>query len=117
MTKAIVYTRETTAQGVAKRWEEQYRSYIRKGTKPGDFCPKQTLRELKAMGANPDPDEIDSLLGNPSWTTVSCHSCSDPSATGVHFLQDYMADIHDEDMTSLCKSCVEEGVKALASMP
>jgi len=87
----ILKTRHTLAKTTAERWEHQYR---------GDR--RETYNKLLALGSNPDPDEVDKIIGNKSWTRCGCEVCfTDADIVGV--ASNY---VH----IWVCKSCLESAL-------
>jgi len=66
-------TRETIAKSVADRFEKQYKG-------KGNIYPNHfgKIEKLKALGKTPNPDDIEKIIGNDSWTRVpSCNNCDE----------------------------------------
>lgn len=72
-------TRQTQANEAANRWAAQY---------PDDLSTPDHQRlighRLLALSVTPDPDEIDRIIGNKTWTeTPICDECDMRSAVIV----------------------------------
>lgn len=98
-------TRQSNANGAAKRWSEQYKS-----GKHGE--DKMNITQLlRGLPDNPNPDDVDKIIGNTSWTKVdNCNECGCSPDKLVEIGQepDY------ESMTAyLCLSCLKDAVKLL----
>ena len=64
-----VITKQSRANEAYSRWMAQY-PYDKDGIGA----------KLAALGSTPDPDEVDSVIGNKSWTELYCCSeCGDRS--------------------------------------
>lgn len=64
-----IITRQLLANGAAKRYRAQY-----SGGQYGD--KSKTTEKLLALNSPVDPDEVDRIIGNTSWTTPpSCNVC------------------------------------------
>ncbi|MBT4644095.1 MAG: hypothetical protein HOC09_35285 [Deltaproteobacteria bacterium] len=98
-----VITRKIQAAGAHRRWMRQY---------PDDKDNKGAL--LKKLGDNPDPNAVDGIIGNKSWTSVgTCSECGkikQPKLIMVGEPADY------ESYTAyLCENCVEKACNLLKS--
>lgn len=91
-------TREINAVGAAKRWLGQYPD---KNT--------DTYKQLKNLGQTPNPDDVDRIIGNKSWTSVpNCDECEKECTVVVSIGEE----IDYESATAdICKDCL---IKALA---
>lgn len=100
---AVKITRKTLAREAADRWVAVY------GEDGGGFGSDkvEVLRQLRALGANPRPDDVDAVIGNRSWTEVpECDGCGavrQRSVVRVGEPPDY-----DSSTCYLCKQCVAE---------
>ena len=63
-----------TGKGVAARWRTANTNHISTGN-PYWFDDKKEAiyNELVALGDNPDPDQVDAIIGNNSWTYACCN--------------------------------------------
>ena len=72
-------TRKDRAAQTADRWYQQYmmsETEAKPEFKGGRFSDKALIyQQLKELGENPDPDEVDAVIGNSSWTRITCHHC------------------------------------------
>jgi hypothetical protein len=81
MTVARLITRQSQADTAAQRWAERYGHYIDgpgnvRSTLFGLPNRRSTYTALVALGPNPDPDAVDRVVGNSSWTdTPTCNEC------------------------------------------
>jgi hypothetical protein len=111
MPPEIVYmTRALKAGLVAEKWEEQYRSYMKDPAKAASLPhnPFDTYRELLALGPTPNPDAVDEIIGNNSWTHLTCEVCSTQVDEWTHF------NGSDEDALSICTRCIITAFDLLA---
>ena len=102
-----VITRSSLAKCAAKHWKTQY-------CDPSSKCyadpydtelRKQTYQRLIALGDKPDPDEVDSIIGNTSWTrTPKCNECN----TYDHAIIIELGDEPDYDSNTvwICLGCI-----------
>lgn len=58
------------ASQVATRWGEQYGQY-----KHYKEDSRKIHQELVALGPNPNPSDIEAIIGNKSWTANHCDEC------------------------------------------
>ena len=92
-------TRQTKANTAAERWKDQYRS--RKYD--------QIYNKLVSLGKNPKPDDVDTIIGNTSWTGVhQCDECGSDSYTVVMVGEE---PDYESNTAYMCKECI---VRALA---
>lgn len=65
-----IKTRLTLAQEAPKKWAAQY---SHSSTRPGQ---KKITEQLAALELPIDPDQVDAIIGNTSWTEVGrCSEC------------------------------------------
>ncbi len=103
--KAI--TRQELANDVAERWYKTY--YINgKWRYNEDGNKLEIYRNLKKLGDNPNPDQIDIVIGNTSWTELRCDECDMyvDSVVRVGGDIDYGSAAAD-----LCKDCIDKIVE------
>ena len=90
-------TRNLLARTAALRWKRQY---------PDD---KKKQPELEALGDTPHPDDVDSVIGNGTWTEVpECNECGGrnlPAVVRVGDEPDY-----DSQTAWLCLECLRKAV-------
>lgn len=66
-----IETRKQKAAAAAEAWRRQY--CTGKATYAGDAL--RIWSSLLALGAAPEPDEVDYIIGNKSWTACTCNEC------------------------------------------
>ncbi len=84
-----IVTRKVRAADIFKRWEQQY---------PSDL--EGIGKKLKELGDNPDPDEVDRIIGNTTWTHLICDHCKNYVEVAVGLWEEFY----------LCKECLEKAV-------
>lgn len=96
--EAVLITRATLAAQAADLWEAQYRS--------GAYGDRsETTKALRALGPAPDPDAVDAVIGNTSWTEVP--ECSGCGAKGLQKVVRVGEALNYESATAeLCQACV-----------
>ncbi len=99
-------TGKINAATAAKRWKKQYFSHV-KGFMDADR--EAIYNQLVALGPTPNPDDVDSIIGNGSWTNPGeCDECKNPNSVLVEVgeLPDY------ESRTVLIRTaCLEAALK------
>lgn len=107
MSDPVIITRQTKANGVAMAWKAQYTTWT-----PRDKEKTAILDKLLALGAHPDPDEVNLVIGNSSWTDVgTCHGCgknNPPILIQVGQEPDYESGTAD-----LCAECLGRAMGVL----
>jgi hypothetical protein len=97
-----IITRQLLADGVVERWKKQYPEGIYHGDDKGEI-----LINLIALGENPPPDKVDTVIGNRSWTRTRCDECGDCFIDIIEVGQDPG---YDSATAHICVPCI---VKAL----
>jgi len=97
-----------SARGVAERWHEQYgRGGEWRNTVSGSS--KDTYDRLVALGENPSIADAAKVIGNKSWTYISCNGCNDDVERAVQ--------IGEYEGKTFCQVCVREAAAALELEP
>lgn len=107
MRAKFVTVRVATGRGVADRWASQYR--ISDGEWKnivGPKTPRQVHEDLVHLGNNPPIDKVAEIIGNKSWSYISCDGCSDYVERAVS--------IGEYDEKSYCATCITEAFTVLA---
>lgn len=95
-------TRESRARGVAESWRGRYK----KGAKTRYHDCNETYASLKALGETPNPDEVDCIIGNTSWTRVEeCTQCGKEDAPFVVQVGDEPD--YESRTAWLCPDCIK----------
>ena len=70
-------TRQKKAANAAKQWRGAYWSQADGWTAYGTDKRGRDVTHgmIEALGAAPDPDDVDAIIGNGSWTSTSCDEC------------------------------------------
>lgn len=109
MSAPVIITRRTLAAGVAQRWKNQYA-----GWSAEDGEKMKVLHQLQALGQAPDPNAVDAVIGNRSWTTVpSCDGCNAPDCSAVVTVGE--APDYESSTAHLCEACVMAALSAFAA--
>jgi len=92
-------TRQTRARKAAERWKIQYLS--------GENDVR--YNKLLSLGDNPNPDDVDSIIGTTSWTSVpQCNECGAHTDMVIMIGEELG---HDSYTAHVCCRCL---VRALA---
>lgn len=67
-------TRKSLAAGAAELWRKQYYSSQHDVWNYGEG-KRETWEALVALGPNPLPCVVNSIIGNSSWTSCKCDEC------------------------------------------
>ena len=106
-------TRQDLANRAAQRFEERY-GVLGHWTLSNGRMPSEILTQLKALGPTPDPDQVDAIIGNTSWTAVP--RCDECGATD----QPYVAQVgekpdYESNTAHLCPGCIHQLAKLVIS--
>ena len=97
---------ERTGKSGAERWREQYcRNGYWVSTLTGDAKAKYDA--LVALGDDPDPNKVDAIIGNQSWTHETC------DVHGTRLDRAVVVSAGDRSLI-LCPECVYEMADLLA---
>jgi len=104
-------TRQLGANSTAKKW---FDTYFQNGFWRFDTAyakRKQEVHEsLVKLGETPNPDDVDAVIGNKSWTSISCTSCRESCEEAILIgVVDY-----DSHSAYICKPCCETAFKMLS---
>lgn len=91
-----IITRHVRASGAAKNWRIQYPL----GSDYDNDHFNGIYEALVALGPTPDPDDVDRIVGNESWTECYCSHCHTPKGPFIRFNDEY----------DLCKDCLTAGL-------
>lgn len=107
-----IITRATQADTAAARWARQYRSpndgrwlvtFL-----DGPAAARAVHEALVALGDQPNPDDVDRIIGNTTWTDVPpCNGCRGrfPLVVRVGGEPDY-----DSSTALLCPACLRSAL-------
>ena len=103
-----VSVEHATGRGAAERWRSQYQKptgWMR--TAGGDS--ELVYNNLCDLGLNPDIKAVADIIGNQSWSYITCDGCSDSVEIAV-MLGEYEA-------KKYCRVCINEAASVLLSQP
>lgn len=95
-----ILTRQDLASGAAERWKYQYFQQG-KWISLSLSDPRDTYASLLKLGPHPDPDDVDLMIGNESWTYLECSHCEqrvDEVAVFVRY----------DEVVYVCEPCLWE---------
>lgn len=99
-------TRHSLAALAAARWKKQYPRNTRSQFRADKKWSNEIYAELVGLGDHPDPDDVDRVIGNNSWTLPGmCWECRENKPQLVQLLN-VVEDVEFE----LCGDCL---IKAL----
>lgn len=107
--KAI--TRQKLADEVPRKWEKTYENY--KSTTPqGDAKKKEITRQLLALKPPIDPDQVDDIIGNDSWTRMPpCDECEEDKDLIICCTdRQHREDDPEGNVIYLCQQCLANAV-------
>lgn len=100
-----IITKQGLASGAAERWKGHYQSQIW-------FNESSDKREihkaLVALGENPLPCDVDKVIGNNSWTYLSCDECSKEVEVVVQLGEEPN---YESATAQICFPCLKKAVK------
>jgi len=92
-----IITRNTQASEAADRWVAQYQ-----GDRDG------IAAKIKALGESPDPDAVDRIIGNDSWTSVDrCSECDKQSDLIVRLGEE---PDYESSTAWICPTCLRQAL-------
>ena len=96
-------TRQSLANKAAASWKTQYPALL------GHH--HNTYEKLMGLGPTPDPDAVDAIIGNGTWTcTPSCQGCGASPDELVCF--DYDSEYSDfVHVARICKECLAKALE------
>lgn len=92
-----------TGRGAAERWASQYGPEWR----PTSTGPSMDIHaKLCALGPNPSIKDVAEVIGNKSWSYLSCDGCGDDVEKAVQIgSSDYGAEVK-----KYCLTCLREAL-------
>lgn len=102
-----IVTRQDLAKTVAENWKRAYYNSTTGQWSYGIDIKAKIYDQLVALGDTPNPDDVDKIIHNDSWTMLYCHICGEKTDKVISFT---MHDDYDCTQTKICLSCFNEGV-------
>jgi hypothetical protein len=97
-----------SGRGVAERWRTQYQNPDKSWTLTASGGGEKTYNALCALGQNPDIGKVAEVIGNRSWSYLSCSGCGDYVERAADFGSDY-----SDTQILLCEACLKDGLAAI----
>tara|TARA_R110000772_G_scaffold91837_2_gene188401 strand:- start:556 stop:870 length:315 start_codon:yes stop_codon:yes gene_type:complete len=89
-------------ENVATRWATQY-NIVNHPEK------QEVFRKLFALPVGATKEQVNDIIGNDSWTTLTCEGCRN-SVDNIILISHHM-DLYDS--ISLCKKCINKALHLL----
>lgn len=89
-------TRKSRAAGAAEAWSNQY---------PRE--KRDIFEALVDLGPKPNPEDVNKVIGNDSWTRVACDECGEEVYAVVQIGQE---PDYDSATAEVCLSCLSKAV-------
>ena len=116
MAKPVLYTRKSLAAEAAKRWANQYRDEETHEWRRQHLMFTDTEKVynwLVELGKDPDPDDVDAVIGNKTWTRVTCDACVFSGYGEGPWVQVGQEPDYDSCTATLCIDCFKEASQLL----
>lgn len=105
-------TRQMKADTVAQKWFRTYAhtSYWKEGRYliGNGLTKEETHAKLVDLGTNPNPDDVDAVIGNRSWTYCTCDDCGKSVQAVVQLGQELD---YESATANICFHCLKKAVK------
>jgi hypothetical protein len=78
-----------------------------------NFSDNRVCNKLKQLGKNPDPDDVDRIIGSSAWTTLdSCYECKQEAEALIEFGK--TKEIGPEQIPCrICKKCLLKALEII----
>lgn len=98
----MLLTKQHLVNTVDDRWKKQY--YIDSSWDYYGEDKVEKYEQLVSLGKNKNPEDVDKIIGNSSWTRLMCHNCNKDVDAVFIFGK-------DEISFYLCNGCVNISIK------
>ena len=99
-----VITKRDRIKGVLNSWKEQYPT-----------GKELVIEKLSCLDFNKvSEDEINKIIGNSSWTSLTCDACGKESEVLVKFLEENDEE-YESNSCSLCGFCLGDALAIIKS--
>ncbi len=93
---------QRSGKHVAERWRNSYFCRGHWSDVRGE-CADVIYGKLKALGDDPEPDAVDAIIGNTSWTHANCSACGNEVSRALIFTNNGGMG----ETVSLCADCIK----------
>lgn len=104
-----IITRQQRAARAAEVWRWHYGDDVVR--LPDGRSPLEVYRDLLGLGANPEPERVEAVIGNDEWTSCTCNECG-KAVDAVVRIGDEPGP--DSQTTFLCRGCAARAVSVLS---
>ena len=101
----ILITKQDLAKTAKDRWKAQYYENGEWYTYRGDKR-EITYNNLVALGGNPSSDDVNKVIGNNSWTNITCSECKESVDAAVELGETG----YDTEYVYACKECLTKSL-------
>lgn len=98
------YSISDVLRSVALRWKYQY--FTSKGNRWFDTVKAKSEEIYKDLLSATTKEEVDTIIGNKSWTRLQCNECGS-EVDKVVFLEG----THEYGPNAFCKACIEKALQ------
>ena len=98
-----VLTIQDLSTGAKERWKQQY--FVNNVWIYGDE-KKVIYENLVSLGDNPEPEQVNEVIGNSSWTRLTCEECN-------KVVESVVVINASEYSIYLCKKCLSKAVRLI----
>jgi hypothetical protein len=110
MRAKYVNLRIASGRGIAERWVSQYRhdggKWMNAPLSVKGRTSEQVYDALCELGDNPPIDKVAEIIGNKSWSYISCDGCPEYVERAVS--------IGEYEPKAYCETCLREAIAALS---
>lgn len=104
-----IITPKVLARGVAEKWK---RIHSLAGSWHIYPSKEYDYHRLVALGPDPDPKDIERIIGHAGWTRVHCDEC-DQSVEVAMMFWDVVEDDEESVPIRLCRGCLGKATERL----
>jgi len=100
-------TKQDLANIAKDRWKDQY---CRNGSWSIYGSDKEVkYNNLVALGDDPSPDDVNKVIGNNSWTNITCSGCKESVDSVVE-----LGEVgYDTEYVYTCKDCLTKALELI----
>lgn len=112
----MITTQRDLIRNVAKRWRTQYEPMSKWDTRQTTFGhPAEIAAQLdKLDGDTAAPADVEAIIGNASWTRLTCKQCGKNCLSVFSFITLESCETHSFEV---CAQCLSAAALQLPNMP